>query len=51
MVNMVFYQYDGDSVVVAVDGKVVGLCSRSSMSSLREEMTSAILNKGKDQEE
>lgn len=51
VVNMVFYQYDGDSVVVAVDGKVVGLCSRSSMSSLREEMTSAILNKGKDQEE
>ena len=48
VVNVVMYQYDGDSCVVAVDGKVVGLCDRASMSNLREEMTSAILNKGKD---
>lgn len=50
-INVVLYQYDGDSCVVAVDGQVQGLCSRSSMSSLREEMTSAILNKGKETEE
>ncbi|SFN52691.1 protein of unknown function [Pseudobutyrivibrio sp. UC1225] len=49
LVNVVMYQYDGDSCVVAVDGKIVGLCDRSSMSTLREEITSAILNKGKDQ--
>ena len=48
MVNVVMYQYDGDSCVAAVDGKVVGLCSRSSMSNLREEITSSILNKGKE---
>ena len=51
VINVVFYQYDGDSCVVEVDGEVVGLTSRSSMSNLREEMTSAILNKGKDAEE
>ncbi len=50
-VNVVFYQYDGDNCVVTVDDKVVGLSSRSGMSSLREEMTSAILNKGKDAKE
>ena len=49
VVNVVMYQYDGDSCVVSVDGKVVGLCDRSSMSNLREEITSSILNKGKDQ--
>ena len=48
VVNVVMYQFDGDSCVVAADGKVVGLCDRSSMSNLREEITSAILNKGKD---
>ena len=48
VVNVVMYQYDGDSCVVSVDGKIVGLCARSSMSNLREEMTSAILNKGKE---
>ncbi len=48
VVNVVIYQYDGDSCVVDVDGKTVGLISRSSMSTLREEMTSAILNKGKE---
>ena len=51
VVNVVLYQYDGDSCVVAVDGKTVGLCSRTSMSSLREEITSSILNKGKEVEE
>lgn len=48
VVSVVMYQYDGDSCVVAADGKIVGLCDRSSMSNLREEITSAILNKGKD---
>ncbi|QFJ55791.1 DUF4340 domain-containing protein [Pseudobutyrivibrio xylanivorans] len=48
-VSLNFYRYDGDSCVVEMDGKVIGLCSRSSMSSLREEMTSAILNKGKEE--
>ena len=51
VVNVVLYQYDGDSCVVTVDGKTVGLCSRSSMSTLREEITSSILNKGKEVEE
>ncbi len=51
VVNVVLYQYDGDSCVVSVDGKTVGLCSRTSMSSLREEITSSILNKGKEVEE
>ena len=49
VVNVVLYQYDGDSCVVAVDDKVVGLCSRSSISKLREDFTSAILNKGKEE--
>lgn len=51
VVDVVFYQYDGDSCVVSVDGKIVGLCSRSSMSTLREEITSSILNAGKEVED
>ena len=50
-IRVTLYQYDGDSCVVDVDGKTVGLCSRSSMSTLREEITSAILNKGKTDED
>ena len=51
VIKVALYQYDGDNCVVTVDGQVVGLCSRTSMSTLREEMTSAILNKGKNTEE
>lgn len=48
VVKIGFYQYDGDSCIVTVDGKEVGLCDRPAMSGLREEITSAVLNKGKD---
>jgi len=48
VIRVSLYQYDGDNCVVDVDGETVGLCSRSSMSNLREEITSAILNKGKE---
>ena len=46
--EVAFYQYDGDSCVATLDGTTIGLVDRSSMSTLREEITSAILNKGKD---
>lgn len=46
-VSVVLYQYDGDNCVATVDGETVGLVSRSSMSTLREEIVSAVLNKGK----
>ncbi|MCR5415724.1 MAG: DUF4340 domain-containing protein [Pseudobutyrivibrio sp.] len=47
-VKVVLSQYDGNSCVATVDGETVGLVSRTSMSTLREDITSAILNKGKD---
>ncbi len=50
-INVVLYQYDGDYCVATVDDETVGLVSRSSMSSLREEIVSAVLNKGKEADE
>lgn len=50
-VSFALYRYDGDSCVATVDGQTVGLVSRDSMASLREEMLSSILNKGKEIED
>ncbi len=48
--DIILYQYDGDSCIATLDGETIGLVSRSSMSSLREDITSALLNKDKDED-
>lgn len=47
--DITLYQYDGDSCIATFNDETIGLVSRSSMSSLREDITSALLNKDKDE--